>query len=148
MTRLALRICLTSSALAVLPHVAGAQEAFEFTRVWKAKVRKVRETRATIGPQLGPAYSALQLREVGAALSGTLHIPVLAGLASDQSAPYPQADYQRRLFGDGVGSVSLSEYYAEVSGGMLTVTGVVSDWVPLSNTLVSRSRSCSSTEYT
>jgi M6 family metalloprotease-like protein len=133
-TRLALRICLTSMALAVLPCVVGAQQEFEFKRAWKDKVRRVRETRATIGPQLGPAYSAAQLNEAGAAVSGTLHIPVLAGLASDQSAPYTQADYQRRLFGDGAGSVSLSEYYAEVSGGMLTVTGVASDWVPLGNT--------------
>ncbi len=132
--RLALRICLTSTALAVLPCVVGAQEAFEFRRAWKEKVRRVRETRETVGPQLGPAYSAAQLNEAGAAVSGTLHIPVLAGLASDQSALYLAADYQRRLFGDGIGSVSLSEYYAEVSGGMLTVTGVASDWVPLSNT--------------
>jgi M6 family metalloprotease-like protein len=133
-TRLALRLCLTSTALAVLPHVLGAQEAFQFERAWKEKVRRVRETRAAVGPRLGPAYSALQLNAAGAALSGTLHIPVLAGLASDQSAPYQQADYQRRLFGDGIGSVSLSEYYAEVSGGVLTVTGVTSDWVPLGNT--------------
>jgi immune inhibitor A len=134
LTRLALRICLTCTALAVLPCVLGAQEASEFERAWKDKVRRLRETRATIGPQLGPVYSALQLNEAGATLGGTLHIPVLAGLASDQSAPYTQADYQRRLFGDGIGSVSLSEYYAEVSGGMLTVTGVASDWVTLSNT--------------
>ncbi len=134
MTRLALRICLISSALSLLPCVIGAQQTFEFRRAWKERVRTVRETRETVGPQLGPAYTALQLNEAGAAVSGTLHIPVLAGLASDQSAPYSAADYQRRLFGDGIGSVSLSEYYAEVSGGMLTVTGVAADWVPLSNT--------------
>ncbi len=108
--------------------------AFEFRRVWMQKVRRIRRIRQEIGPMLGPSYSAAQLAAEAAAVTGTMSIPVLAGLYSDATAPYTPAQYQNRLFGDGAGSVSLSEYYQEVSGGLFSMTGQVSNWIVLSNT--------------
>jgi M6 family metalloprotease-like protein len=107
--------------------------AFEFRRVWKQKVRRIRLMRQAVAPLLGPSYSAAQLVAQAAAVTGTMSIPVLPGLYSDATAPYTQAEYQNRLFGDGAGSVSLSEYYQEVSGGLFSMTGQVSDWIPLPN---------------
>ena len=71
---------------------------------------------------------------MGAAVTGEFSVPIIAGLYSDAVAPYTQSEYQTRLFGDGAGSVSLSEYYAEVSGGAFAMTGEVLDWVTLPNT--------------
>ena len=70
---------------------------------------------------------------MGAALTGTLSVPIIAGLYSDTVAPYTQSEYQTRLFGDGAGSVSLSEYYTEISGGAFAMTGLVLDWATLPN---------------
>jgi M6 family metalloprotease-like protein len=105
--------------------------AFEFRRVWKQKVRRIRLMRQAVAPLLGPSYSAAQLVAQAASVTGTMSIPVLAGLYSDATAPYTPAEYQNRLFGDGAGSVSLSEYYQEVSGGLFSMTGQVSDWMTL-----------------
>ena len=107
--------------------------AFQFRRVWKHKVRAIRRIRAQLAPMLAPSYSAAQLAAEAAAVTGTMSIPVLAGLYSDASEPYTQVQYQNRLFGDGDGSVSLSEYYQETSGGLFAMTGQVSNWISLSS---------------
>jgi M6 family metalloprotease-like protein len=107
--------------------------AFQFRRAWKHKVRAIRQTRQRITPMLAPAYSSAQLAANAAAVTGTMSIPVLAGLYGDASEPYTQAEYQNRLFGDGAGSVSLSEYYQEISGGLFSLSGQVSNWISLSS---------------
>jgi M6 family metalloprotease-like protein len=107
--------------------------AFEFRRAWMGKVRRIRATRGRAGVSAAPSYTSSSLAALGAAVVGTYSVPVIAGLYSGASAPYPQAEYQTRLFGDGAGSVSLSEYYGEISGGVFTMTGLVSDWATLPN---------------
>ncbi len=103
--------------------------AFEFRRAWKSKVREIRERRGVAGASAAPSYTTSNLAAMGAAVTGEFSVPVIAGLYSGVSAPYPQSEYQTRLFGDGAGSVSLSEYYTEISGGVFSMTGQVSDWV-------------------
>ena len=105
--------------------------AFEFRRAWIGRVRRIRETRGRAGVSAAPSYTSSNLAALGAAVVGTYGVPVIAGLYSDVSAPYPQSQYQTRLFGDGAGSVSLSEYYGEISGGVFALTGLVSDWAAL-----------------
>jgi M6 family metalloprotease-like protein len=117
--------------LAVCSAAAQDADAFEFRRAWRQKVQRIRQARTNVGPALGPSYSSGQLASQGAALTGTLSIPVINALFSDYSAPYTQAEYQERLFGSGSGTVSLSEYWDEVSGSAFQVTGLVSDWAPL-----------------
>ena len=107
--------------------------AFEFRRAWKGKVRAIRDTRGRAGVLTAPSYTTSNLAAMGAALTGIYSVPVIAGLYSDVSAPYTQSEYQTRLFGDGAGSVSLSEYYAEISGGVFDMTGQVVDWATLPN---------------
>lgn len=105
--------------------------AFQFRRGWRNRVEEIRRTRRSSALLQGPAYSSAQLVSASAALSGTYRIPVIAGLYSDAAAPYPRADYQRRLFEDGDGTVSLSEYYAEISRGVFELTGDVTEWLTL-----------------
>ena len=107
--------------------------AFEFRRAWKGKVQAIRETRGVAGALTAPSYTTSNLAAMGAAITGIYRVPVIAGLYSDLTAPFTQSEYQTRLFGDGDGSVSLSEYYTEISGGVFTMTGEVSDWVTLPN---------------
>jgi len=107
--------------------------AFEFRRAWKGKVQAIRETRGVAGASAVPSYTTSNLAAMGAALTGALSVPVIAGLYSDLTVPFTQSEYQTRLFGDGDGSVSLSEYYTEISGGVFTMTGEVSDWATLPN---------------
>ena len=107
--------------------------AFEFRRAWRGKVRGIRETRGRAGIMTAPSYTTSNLVAMGAAATGTYSVPVIAGLYSDVSAPYTQSEYQTRLFGDGAGSVSLSEYYSEISGGVFAMTGQVLDWATLPN---------------
>ena len=107
--------------------------AFEFRRAWKSKVQGIRGTRGVAGASAAPSYTTSNLAAMGAAVTGTLSVPIIPGLYSDVSAPYTQSVYQTRLFGDGAGSVSLSEYYTEISGGAFAMTGQVSDWAVLPN---------------
>ena len=102
--------------------------AFEFRRAWKSKVQGIRETRVVASASAAPSYTTSNLAAMGAAVTGTLSVPIIAGLYSDAVAPYPQSEYQTRLFGDGAGSVSLNEYYTEISGGAFEMTGLVLDW--------------------
>ena len=108
--------------------------AFQFQRGWKGKVQAVRATRGRSGAFAPPSVTSANLVAAGAAVTGTYTIPVIAALYSDLAAPYPQSEYQTRLFGDGAGSVSLSEYYAEISDGVFSMTGTVLDWALMPNT--------------
>ncbi len=117
----------------VVERLRQDPNAFEFRRAWRGKVRRIRETRGQAGVLRAPSYTASNLAAMGAAVTGTYGVPVIAGLYSDVSAPYTQSEYQTRLFEDGAGSVSLSEYYAEISGGVFAMTGQVSDWALLPN---------------
>ena len=117
----------------VLYRLQQDPDAFEFRRAWIQKVARVRQSRLRVQPLLGPSYGPDRLVSAGAAVTGTFRLPVLAGLYENTNAPYAQADYQTRLFGDGRGIVSLSEYYEEVSGGVFALTGVVSEWIQLAH---------------
>ena len=117
----------------VTERLRQAPDAFEFRRAWRGKVRRIRETRGRAGVMTAPSYTTTNLAAMGAATTGTFRVPVVAGLYSGVSAPYTQSEYQTRLFGDGAGSVSLSEYYAEISGGVFAMTGLVTDWKTLPN---------------
>ncbi len=67
------------------------------------------------------------------AVKGKIAIPVIAGLYSDFEGIPESADaLQRRLFDGAAFPGTFSEYYDEVSFGLLDVTGTVYEWVGLS----------------
>ncbi len=119
--------------------IAGLRDArpnapLEFSRAWLAKVDEVRRRRADLAAQGElDGLSPWQAMQRGAAISGTLRVPVIPVLYSDVAAPFPVADLRERLFGASRGdTVSYSAYWEEVSVGLLNVEGEVAPWVKLS----------------
>jgi M6 family metalloprotease-like protein len=105
----------------------------EFSRAWLGKADEVRRRRAeleAVGRLDG--VSPPDLARVGAALTGELRIPVIAVRYADVRTPFSVVALAERLFGRSRGdTISLSEYWREVSGGLLRVDGIVTSWVPL-----------------
>lgn len=105
----------------------------EFSRAWLGKADDVRRRRAELhAAGLLDGASPAELAELGAALTGELRIPVLAIRYADVPPPYPVTSLASRLFGVSLGdTVSLADYWQEVSGGLLRATGIVTSWVPM-----------------
>ncbi|HUP90357.1 MAG TPA: immune inhibitor A domain-containing protein, partial [Longimicrobiales bacterium] len=105
----------------------------EFSRAWLSKVDLVRQKRAELLAanalnDVTPADAA----KLGAALHGVLRVPVIPVRYADVAEPFSSAALNRRLFGKSSGdTVSYSDYYKEVSNGLLRVEGAVAPWVQL-----------------
>ncbi|MGH7461479.1 MAG: M6 family metalloprotease domain-containing protein, partial [Longimicrobiales bacterium] len=145
---------------AIVPHIASAQNplpfpaafgevtpplaiaglvdarpmsALEFSRAWLLKVESVRRRRAELLAAgrldgLTPAAAAL----AGAALTGTLRVPVVAVRYADAAEPFPASQLADRLFGEARGdTMTFANYWREVSAGLLEVTGTVTPWITL-----------------
>ena len=68
----------------------------------------------------------------GAALTGTLRVPVIPVVYQDVAEPFPVEALQDRLFGATRGdTISYADYWKEVSQGLLQVQGQVSPWIRL-----------------
>jgi M6 family metalloprotease-like protein len=107
----------------------------EFSRAWLNKVDEVRRRRADlIATSELDGISPWQASQRGAALSGTLRVPVVPVLYSDVAPPFSTAELTARLFGDTRGdTLSYRSYWEEVSSGLLNVEGTVTPWITLSN---------------
>ncbi|MFQ6047355.1 MAG: M6 family metalloprotease domain-containing protein [Gemmatimonadales bacterium] len=82
---------------------------------------------------IGRAESA---RRSGQAVSGELPVVAVLGLFADSPDPTIQPDELRRVLFEGpYEHGTLAEYYSEVSGARLTITGEVFDWVRTNVTL-------------
>jgi M6 family metalloprotease-like protein len=105
----------------------------EFSRAWLHKIEAVRQRRdQLLAEGLLDGMTPEQLAEKGGALSGRLRIPVIPVRYSDVRIPFDEAALKRRLFGTRRGdTLSLSDYWREVSGGLLEVEGHVAPWVTL-----------------
>lgn len=106
----------------------------ELSRAWLAKVESVRVRRDQLTAE-GRLYGVApdELAAQGAALSGRLRVPVVPIRYADVAVPFSEQELQRRLFGASSGdTMSFSDYWAEVSGGLLQVDGQVTPWVTLS----------------
>src|SRR5262245_36409517 len=106
----------------------------EFSRAWLGKVEGVRRGRAEMAAAgrldgMTPAAAAL----AGAALRGTLRVPIVAIRYADVAVPFELAQLSDRLFGESRGdTMTYSSYWREVSGGLLEVTGTLTSWITLS----------------
>jgi M6 family metalloprotease-like protein len=105
----------------------------EFSRAWLKKVESVRQRRdELLADGRLDGMTPEQLAEEGAALTGRLRIPVIPVRYADVGIPFPEEYLQQRLFGPSQGdTMSFSDYWAEVSGGLLQVEGQVMPWVTL-----------------
>ncbi|HSG81030.1 MAG TPA: M6 family metalloprotease domain-containing protein [Gemmatimonadota bacterium] len=121
--------------------LARDPNAYEFQRVWRSIAEQVRQRRQALAGQNdfrtmnehfrvdGPSRTAAQAS--GAAVSGTFRFPVLIGYFADSTHTHQPdtATLRTTLFGaGGAPPYSITTYYDEVSGGLLTVTGDVIGW--------------------
>lgn len=75
-----------------------------------------------------------ELAEKGAALTGVLRVPVIPIVYAGTKPPFDYRMLADRLFGGSRGdTLSYLEYWREVSGGLLQVTGAVAPWITLPN---------------
>jgi hypothetical protein len=90
----------------------------EFSRAWLNKVEQVRRRRAELhGEGMLDGLSPEEAAERGAALAGTLRVPVIPVRYADVSEPFPTSEIERRLFGASqADTVSFAGYWEEVSG--------------------------------
>ncbi|MFW6079657.1 MAG: M6 family metalloprotease domain-containing protein [Gemmatimonadota bacterium] len=117
-----------------IPGVEVRPEApLEFSRAWLGRMSAVRRRRAELrGAGRLEGMTPAALAEEGAALAGTLRVPVIPVVYADVEPPFPIDTLAGRLFGPGVGdTVSYAGYWREVSSGLLEVTGTVAPWVRL-----------------
>jgi len=106
-------------------EIARDPGAFQFTRGRAARMRNEGVARASGAGAGGPA-AALGPRD--GPVEGNVRIPAVLGLFDDSPAPqYGAAEVQALYFTNASGTVS--EYYAEVSGGLVDLYGDVRDWV-------------------
>ena len=105
----------------------------EFSRAWLTRIEQVRVRRAELMAAgeldgLSPADAAAR----GAALRGVLRVPVIPVRYDDVAEPFDERRLAERLFGARVGdTLSYSDYWSEVSSGLLRVEGEVAPWVKL-----------------
>lgn len=103
---------------------AADADAYQFARGWARRGADVRLLRGALlrsGPQpLGPRSGPVV---------GSFEVPVLLGLYDNAptSAPHDSAIVAEAYFGPGEGTIT--DYYHEVSDSLVTLRGVVFDWV-------------------
>ena len=117
----------------VLAQLQLDPNAFRFEHGWKEKVRRIARRRQALQTRGGPALSPADMARLAAAVTGTYEIPVIPALYADLGVPHTGAQLDARLFGEGSGTVSVSDLYTEMSGGAFTFNGTVMDWVALPN---------------
>ena len=95
---------------AYFARVRAQPDIFEFDRGWIARNQLVSASNA--------------------AVEGTLPLVVVQALFSDSPEPFVSSEYIQRVLFDGpMPNGTLTEFYREVSGGRLNVTGRVLPWV-------------------
>jgi M6 family metalloprotease-like protein len=106
----------------------------EFSRAWLQKVEAVRQRRDELSAAGRlDGMTPDELAKLGGALSGHLRIPVIPVRYSDVRIPFHESWLEQRLFGQSRGdTMTFSDYWREVSGGLLEVDGRVTPWVTLS----------------
>jgi M6 family metalloprotease-like protein len=116
-------------------HDARPSAPLEFSRAWLNKVDEVRRRRADLSAtgELD-GLSPWQAAGRGAAVSGTLRVPVIPVVYSDVAVPFTAQALHERMFGHSRGdTLSFRAYWEEVSSGLLNVDGAVSPWIRLTN---------------
>jgi len=108
------------------------RRALPLARAWAQKARRIRQHRESFVAVNGPqALSAMSAAPQEYAVSGTLEIPVLLCEFANRPGAFDSVAVQNKLFDAASGTVT--DYWDEVSYGLLNMTGTVYDWVPLAN---------------
>ena len=124
--------------------LARDRNAYRFQEVWTQLGRRVMERRfaltkvndfAGLNAHFeagGPSVAAAQA--TGSAVAGALRIPVLVGVFSDSTHVFlpDTASLRNRLWGTSAAPpYSVTTFYAEMSNGLMQITGDVIGWFPV-----------------
>ena len=107
-------------------------DGFDFrpTGAWRAATERIRQRRLTLLRR--GQMDALNARGPAATVvSGNYVVPVVPISFANRTPPFPAAQYDNVLFSPSPSGrpYSVRTYYAEVSRGLLSLDGVVLDWV-------------------
>lgn len=106
-------------------------DAFETRRGYRNWVERIERNRTLL--QQGKLDGTPEELARKTAVSGTRRVPVMLGQFSDTgSAPVDRADLQQELFDGPWPTGTMTEFYSEISYGMLSLDGTVYDWVTVS----------------
>ncbi|NIM19057.1 MAG: M6 family metalloprotease domain-containing protein [Candidatus Latescibacteria bacterium] len=111
---------------------AEDKRAFQVDRAWTNKARNIKAKREAFLHANGVKSVAYLPEEYS--LSGDFFIPVLLGKFTNRPDTVPSADIQQELFDGPWPPGTMTEYFAEVSYGMLNATGTVYPWFEVSQT--------------
>ncbi len=100
--------------------------AFRASRAWVQKVRALKAQREVYLRQYGAHAAPAVLERYS--LSGDFYVPVLLGAFANRPAVTDRNSLQQELFDGPWPTGTLTQYYNEVSYGLLNVTGTVYDW--------------------
>lgn len=102
---------------------------------WRRRAARIRQSRRTL-LRNGKLAALNQTGPSAVRVSGRFLIPVLPVAFSNVAAPFPAASYQATLFAPAPEGrpYSIRSYYAEMSRGLVTIDGVVRDWVVADST--------------
>lgn len=104
--------------------------AFNFERAWTKHPERARENRRLLEQGLlrGSPEDLARMT----AVSGVRKVPIfLAEYSDTPSAPIDRGDLQQQLFDGPWPTGTMTEYYDEISYGLLQLDGTVFDWVTL-----------------
>lgn len=88
------------------------------------------------GPQGGWIARTTRAMETSESLTGNLPVAIILALFADSPEPHVAADAVQRALFDGPSPFgTASEFYAEASGGLFSLTGQVAPWVRTSLTM-------------
>ena len=106
-------------------------DSYVVRRGFTARTRSALEARRLIA-DMPPGLRAVSPIKNKTVVRGAVEVPVIAVTFSNTKAnPYPVVDLERQLF-DSAPHGTMTEHYAEMSRGALSVTGEVFEWARLS----------------
>jgi M6 family metalloprotease-like protein len=105
-------------------RLATDRDAFHFKHAWIAQTKRIRQNRRLL--EMGAISGVTAEAAGGFRVEGTRRVPVLAGKFSNTGAdPYSPAQLQQQLFDGPNPTGTITQYYADISRGYLTLTGTV-----------------------
>jgi M6 family metalloprotease-like protein len=119
----------------MVERMRSDRNTFQFERAWIQKVERIKNNREAYIEDRGfyyrPLLSSEQVAEM--AVTGTVSVPVFcAKYANTGTDPYATALLDQKLFTGPFSPQTLSQFYNEISYGLVTMTGAVYGWHTLS----------------
>ncbi len=116
----------------VLDLMRDDPDAFQFRHAWFGHTDRAKQNRQLL--DLGLLKGSPEELAKMTAVTGTRNVPIFLAQFSDTgAAPITASDLQKQLFDGPWPTGTMTEYYDEISYGMVQLDGEVFDWVTVAN---------------